>query len=191
MALMASRGTFNLTETGLTVLGEPSYDQWAEALAQARLWHSAIQWVVGALVNYGEAHFGEQASQLLDASRWEEETIRVYAWVESRVPPENRRPELPFHAHQLVASLPPEAQRLWLDRAAKGDEVGRWSTRRLQAKMREAAVEAGASLPCWLVVRCESVDDAEALQEKLQLEGRVCKLHPGKVAAAPPPAGGD
>lgn len=197
MAVPATTGAFRLTETGLSVIGTPTYDQCASTLEQARVWHCAVQWVIGGLVNYITQHFPDRADQLIDVTAMtglELSTILAYAWVDAHVPPEIRRSDLPFHAHQLVAGLPVEAQKVWLERAAAGDDAGKWSTRRLQDELQQAAVKDGQALPCWVVVRCSSVEDAEKLVADLTRKGRVVKLHAGrapKALPAAPEAAGD
>jgi len=166
---------FEILETGLAIIGDPAYPAWCQAMEQARAWHTALPWVIGALVNYGEDRFGEQASQIIDSAGWAEDTIRVYCWVERQVPPENRIPEprLSFGHHQVVAALPPAGQQDWLHRAEVGDDGQRWSTQRLKRELAKRRVGGRADL--WVTVSCTTASDQERFIQRCLQEGRRVK----------------
>ena len=133
--------SFSWTGVGLEVSGKPTL---AECEAFGRklpgLERSA-PFVAGDFINYVEREYGEEASQIIDASEgWSESTARNYAWVCDKVPIEVRRRELSFKHHRLVAKLAREEQVHWLKLAAAGDGDGKpWSVARMAAALRHGA----------------------------------------------------
>src|SRR6185437_16632391 len=76
------------------------------------------------------------------------QTLRNYAWVARQVELWRRREKLSFQHHAEVASLPPDQQDVWLDRA----QTERWSRNQLRRHLRASrqngqAPEASAVLP--------------------------------------------
>ena len=119
-------------EVSLT-LTDPSlpYDRW-EALGRfLGSLGRRCSWYVGDWLIFGEALYGESAAQGVEATtreRYSEAervtgldhgTLMNVRSVCSRVPRERRRPELPFSHHAEVASLEPDDQVFWLNRAVE------------------------------------------------------------------------
>jgi hypothetical protein len=130
----------------------------------------ALQFAAGDFAIYVESRFGEQAAQILDGSDgWSEETLRVYRWVCEKVTPLNRRADLSFRHHQLVAALEPKAQRSWLEKAA----IEQMTVGQLRYAILGSA-DAG-TISVWLVVQCKDREDLEALKTELESKGRTCK----------------
>ena len=174
---------FYFDEHGLSVQYEghpPSFDDWQRAGEQLRAIERHVQFWIGDWVNYGRDRWGEHAEQGMaddgeilaaEATGWKPATIDQYARVARQVPPANRDPDLPFSHHREVADKPVEAQWPWLQKA-KGEN---WTAERLRAELkREATPTADES--CWIVVRCTSPADREALASRLVSEGREVKL---------------
>lgn len=130
---------FALTPTGLVVKGTPTYEEWASIGALLRLLEQGVQFMIGDWIRVGEATFAEQASQVIDAEHFADESVRNFVWVSSKVPVENRRPDLSWSHHQHVASLPPPAQKTWLAKAAEGDAGTPWPSGRLKSEIKAAA----------------------------------------------------
>jgi len=106
----------------------------------------------------GEDKFGEQSSQALEVTRWDEETLRVYSWVCRHVPPVNRVNSVPFSHYLLLAKLPEDEQRVWAEQVSDNQ----WSRRQLRR-----AIKGDISLemqPC-VLVRCQSPDEADAVEQ--------------------------
>lgn len=65
---------FRLTRTGLQPADPkhpPSYDNY-ESLGDYLSWmQESLPWLMGDYVEYGEAHFKERASQVVDATGWQ------------------------------------------------------------------------------------------------------------------------
>lgn len=125
---------FRLSPTGLRVIGRPSLESFEQAgtfiattSAAAKLWQ-------GDWMRHGHEIHGEAFSQLLVSMGWGESLARQVEWVSSKVPPTSRRDDLDWTHHRAVASLPPEDQKVWLERAATGDGTGvAWKPRELAA----------------------------------------------------------
>lgn len=104
------------------------------------------RWYIGDWMNFGEAVYGEQAAQGVDATtadRYNEaervtgldhQTLINIRSICARVPRERRRKELGFWVHAEVAALVPEDQVEWLQRAI--DEG--WTRSQLRAAIRES-----------------------------------------------------
>ncbi len=110
-------GPFSLTATGLTATGRPSFEEWAHCGAVLKQIGGAVQFWLGDWLAFGEGAYGERVAQALEASAYEESTLRNCAWVARAVPPARRREAVPFALHQEVAPLPPEEQDRWLAKA--------------------------------------------------------------------------
>ena len=98
-----------------------SWDAWVaqgETLAQAI---KMLPWTVGDWIFYGEDAFGSDAVwQHLDSLGMDYARLSNYAWLARSIPPGERRADVSWSAHRLVATraLPPEARALILLRAS-------------------------------------------------------------------------
>lgn len=110
-------GPFTLTATGLHAAGRPTFDEWATAGAVLKQIGGAVQFWLGDWLAYGEGAYGERVAQALEASPYEEGTLRNCAYVARAVPPARRREAVPFALHQEVAPLSPDEQDRWLAKA--------------------------------------------------------------------------
>lgn len=122
-----SDNPFLITDVGLVVRGNPTYEQWyrfGQGLSQT---YSRIQWAVGDWLNEGEKRYGEMYSQALDSHIYNYGTLRNYASIAARIPKEVRNPKLRFHQSKYVAPLEPDEQKRILDFAAdknlSGDDI--------------------------------------------------------------------
>lgn len=172
---------FKITPTGLDILRNPSFDEFASLGETLRTFERVIQFAIGDWINALEDRFGEKASQLIDASGWSESTIRTYAWTAKKVAKDNRMIDagLSYAHHQIVGGLAPPEQRQWLKLALGTDEEGVWPVARLKA-----AIKNGEDLapPKWFVmVECKDEQDQQALLKKFEREGRTCKALPKRA----------
>lgn len=163
---------FSVGPTGLTVRGAPSFDEWAQLGHALRVMEKGIQFAIGDFLLYGEERFSERASQIIDAEMWSESTVKVYRWVSERVPLQNRRMDLSYSHHQAVASLAHSEQKHWLGLAAESGDTP-WSVSRLKTAIRYG----GDIEPTgwFLLVACDSEDEAKALSKKLSESGYAVK----------------
>lgn len=166
---------FAISVNGLVVTGRPKFEEW-EYLAQTlRVAEKGIQFAIGDLVLQAEDQLGEEASQLMDSTEWEQKTVEVYRWMAKQIAPERRRMDrLTVRHHLAVAALAPRLQTKWLTKAANDEGDEPWTVKRLVD-----AMKAGEDLPpdtWWLQVLCKSEDDQAQMQKALQAQGRTVKL---------------
>jgi hypothetical protein len=166
---------FKITPQGLHIRGKPSFDAFASLGEMLRTFERVLQFTIGDWINALEDRYGEQASQLIDASGWAESTIKTYAWTAKKVPKENRMIDqgLSYAHHQLVGALPPAEQRQWLKQALGDEETGIWTTARLRSAVKDGSDLAPTKW--WVMVECRDEKDQAALLKKLELDGRQCK----------------
>lgn len=173
-------GRFRFGPLGLEATADVSFEEWQDCGIWLRGIERSIQFWVGDFVNYGRDHFGEQAEQGIaseteilaaEATGWKPATVEQYARVARQVPPANRDPDLPFSHHREVADKPEAEQRPWLTRA----KAENWSTEKLRTELKREA-QPQADTTCWIVVRCSSPEDRDALRDRLVTEGREVKL---------------
>lgn len=173
--IIATHGPFQLTRTGI-VLTEPeiSFEEWQEAMAWCTAVEGSVGFWLGALVNLGEALFGEKYSQAMEATGYAEQTLKNFAYVERNLPPAIRRSPtiVPFSVQAEVAPLPPDEQEKWLQKC----EEQHLTREELRAQIKQAkAQSAGVPVDLWLVVSCKSAEDQAELADRLRLEGRSVK----------------
>jgi hypothetical protein len=109
-----------LTETSLAITRSSlSQEEFEDLLGTlVRVEHSAPWWI-GDAIAYSTRRWGRTYALATKATGKSPNTLRNYAWVSRKVPPENRDPSLPWRSHYLVASMGPDDQRLWLAHARK------------------------------------------------------------------------
>jgi|SRR5581483_767347 len=112
-----------ITQTGLTLIGEVTFGEWEQLGAGLSALGDMTKWALGDWLIVGEGLFGEQMAQAAEATGRSPDTLLQYLRVARKVRPSNRRPNLSWTHHQLVAAKPPEEQVDWLDRAI----ANRWS----------------------------------------------------------------
>jgi hypothetical protein len=167
---------FKIGPTGLLVTGEPTLEEWAGIGELLRTLEHGLQWAVGDWICAGEGRYGDRAAQILDHTAWSVRTTAIYRWAASRVPPENRRSDLTFSHHLVVADLPVDEQRAWLEKAAQPVEVGEetWSVQRLKREMAVVTAK-GTVMRYLLVVDCDNEVSRDKLKTKLERSGLICR----------------
>jgi hypothetical protein len=108
-----------------------SFDAWARAGRQIERVANAATWARGDWLIFGERTYGPRYKEALRTIPLDYQTLRNYAWVARRFPPQRRHPELSFQHHAELASLPEAEQDLWLGRAGR---LG-WSRNDLRANL--------------------------------------------------------
>lgn len=93
-----------------------------------------LQWWVGDLLVFAEAHFGDDFAQLAVSTGLSEQALLRRMYVCREVPRNRRRAGLPFSVHMVVASLNGREQERWLKKA----EDGGWSAQELRSRMKAA-----------------------------------------------------
>ena len=122
-----SIGKFDFLPNAVRVQGRPKLDDW-EGPLQFALWcQRASPWWIGDLLNAGDAAFGESFSQVC-AGYISGDQLQRYESVARRVPARNRRDNLSWSAHAVVARLASEHQRQMLKLA----EDNGWTSEELR-----------------------------------------------------------
>ena len=165
VAMTTARQTFDIEQftfspTELSPVDEGfDVDQWQRLGEFIRLTNQACAWWWGDWLNMGEEKFGEVASQALEATRWDEETLRVYAWVCRSVPRSSRVPGVSFAHYRCLAPLPEAEQHEWATRVVDDQ----WSVRQLKLALRKTPTD---TQPC-VLIRCKSEADADTVEALL------------------------
>ncbi|MFD4607399.1 LmbU family transcriptional regulator [Streptomyces sp. NPDC058440] len=120
------------TRIGLRIRRVVAYDVWAQAGLQIARVHTSTAWCLGDWVVYGQSRYEDRYRTAVEAAGLDYQTLRNYAWVARRFAYDRRRKELSFQHHAEVASLPPEEQDRWLEKAVK---LG-WSRNQLRKNVR-------------------------------------------------------
>lgn len=101
---------FEVTEIGLVVRGEPTFDQWQQAGQVLRALNRTTKWSVGDWLLAGERRYGETYAQALDETEYTYQSLADITWVCRTWPYERRFPQLSFEHHRAVAPAPPKMQ---------------------------------------------------------------------------------
>lgn len=139
-------GPFRLAENGLTVVGDPSFDEWSDVLGKLHRIGSAWQWWIGDALNYGEKKYGEMYSQVLDATEHAYQTLRNAKYIASRFELSRRRDNVDWSVYAEVASLPPKQADVLLEKAEQ-EELTKREVRML-AKQAKREIAAGPLETC-------------------------------------------
>lgn len=102
-------------------------------------------WWIGDWLLFGRANYPDRYRQAIQETSLDYQTLRNYAWVAGRFSVSRRRDTLSFQHHLEVASLTPEQQDVWLDRAEKFA----WSRNELRSKLKaqfKAAAQSAAKV---------------------------------------------
>jgi hypothetical protein len=105
------------SEQALELAPGTTFERWVEIGSMLGRISRAMPWLIGDWIEYGESRYGEKYAQALDATGLDYSTLSNYAYVCRRIEPSRRREHLSFSVHAEVASLPPDEQDRWLDRA--------------------------------------------------------------------------
>ena len=95
------------------------YSRWKKIGDQLSALYNASAWWLGDWLIYGETRYPDRYKQAVKETTLDYQTLRNYAWVSRKIDKSRRRATLSFQHHAEVASLPPEEQEEWLDRAEK------------------------------------------------------------------------
>jgi hypothetical protein len=120
------------------------FDSWRRLGRQIFVIGDASAWWLGDWLVYGQSEYADRYRKAIVGTSLDYQTLRNYAWVARRIPYSRRRPNLSFQHHAEIASLQPQQQDLWLDRA----EASSWSRNELRRRVHAAspAVRSGHPL---------------------------------------------
>jgi hypothetical protein len=136
-----------ISPVGLRITSELSFEEWSElatAIGQAA---RSIAFIVGDWLVYGQSLFGtdgppkkrvDGASYQLAiaATGLDLSTLQNYAYVARSIPYTMRTERLSWEHHRLVAKLPDDGKRDWIEACVAEEEAGRrMTTRRLRKSL--------------------------------------------------------
>src|SRR5688500_11397692 len=103
-------GSFRLTETGLDVIGNPTFEEWLKAGEFIRKSQKAVHFWIGDWLNYGENAWGDRYQEAVKRTGYDVQTLRNDKWVASRIAPQRRQSTLSFDHHASVSNLEEDEQ---------------------------------------------------------------------------------
>ncbi|WP_323184939.1 LmbU family transcriptional regulator [Kitasatospora purpeofusca] len=131
----AGRGSeLSRDHTSLALPARLPIDAWMRIGQDLGAAADSATWWLGDWLVYGQERYPERYRRAIEETALDYQTLRNYAWVARKFPPGRRRPALSMQHHAEVASLDPEVQDNWLDRAQQGS----WSRNELRRRIRTA-----------------------------------------------------
>jgi hypothetical protein len=94
-----------------------AYRDWVLAGRRIGIMWRGSPWWIGDWLLYGTSRWGEMYAQAAKITGYDPKSLRNMRYVASRFDLSLRRDNLTWSHHALLASLEPDAQRRWLDRA--------------------------------------------------------------------------
>jgi len=111
-------GPFTLTPISLEISRQVNEQEWTELGKILLRLDTSLQWLVGDWLVYAEREWGKTYQQVAEQFDYRVETLWSYASVCRAVDSLIRNQGLSFSHHRLVAGLPIDDQRQWLEYAA-------------------------------------------------------------------------
>lgn len=106
------------TEVSWSPPASMDYESWYRIGATLQQINRSLGWWIGDWLNAGEQKYGETYAQAIEWTDHSVETLRKYKAVSERIKPENRRADLSWTHHLIVAYMDPEEQIELLELAA-------------------------------------------------------------------------
>jgi hypothetical protein len=114
----------------------------------------AVSWWIGDWVNYGNEKFGEKYTRAARVSGYDVQSLMNMAYVASRFDRFRRRERLSWSHHAELASLDPEQQEMWLEKAERAslsvrglrDELRTWRVGQRGHSPRESGADSDADV---------------------------------------------
>lgn len=125
-----------------------------------------LLWWIGDYLNYGEQHFGEESQNVIDSLGYGRKTLESCRWMSRAIPPKERRSELTWNHHMVVAKMNRHDRKFWLDRAIEK----RLSTRELRAAIVKDRKERAAGRRSGPSKRLDRFDDEALLVATIETD---------------------
>lgn len=110
--------SFSLQKNGAVAIGNPTFEQWSSCLGFVQKSEQAVHFWLGDIINWGSQTFGEKYTQAVEVTGFDIGTLQNDCYISKAVPIDNRKSELSFEHHKIVAKLEPDEQKKWLEKAA-------------------------------------------------------------------------
>lgn len=144
-ALPNGRG-WRLTRNALYVSPQLDFEDWVSLGQRIAIVSDSAAWWIGDWLHFGRNRYGRRRyTAVLEATHLDYQTLRNYAWVAARIPPNRRQQSLSFGHHAEVAALPEADQDRWLSRCALEHWPRSELRRRRRARRRNGEGESPAS----------------------------------------------
>jgi hypothetical protein len=136
-----------ISATGMRVTGQLTFEEWKALAGSLGTAARSIAFIIGDWLVYGQSLFGtdghpdrrvDPASYQLavEATGLDVSTLQNYSYVSRSVAYPLRSERLSWEHHRLIAKLPPDAQRHWIEACEAEEEAGRrMTTRRLRKSL--------------------------------------------------------
>ncbi|MFA1538086.1 LmbU family transcriptional regulator [Actinomadura monticuli] len=157
--------------TSLSIQGAISIETWKQIGEQIFRISDSSAWWLGDWLVYGQNRYPERYKRAIDETSLDYQTLRNYAWVARRFVASRRRDELSFQHHMEVASLSPDEQDQWLDRA----RAQRWSRNELRARLRAARMRPATAEGPAAVIQIDASKEQRARWERAA-DSAMCDL---------------
>lgn len=107
------------TRTSLSLPPAMPIDEWRSIGEQIHALSDASTWWLGDWLVYGQNRYPDRYKRAIEKTGLDHQTLRNYAWVARKFPPERRHGGLSMQHHLEVAALPEQEQDAWLERAER------------------------------------------------------------------------
>lgn len=148
-------------QTSLALPARLPIDVWMRIGQNLGAAADSATWWLGDWLVYGQDRYPERYRKAIDETALDYQTLRNYAWIARKFPPGRRRPALSMQHHAEVASLDPEVQDNWLDRAQQGG----WSRNELRRRIRAATAPGAGARPLSVELRLDVTQARRGLWE--------------------------
>lgn len=108
---------------GASITGDLTYDEWQHQIEALFRFNKALPWIIGDLMNYGEAAYGEQWAQVLSVAQildYSPNTVQQWKSVASRIPLSERQEDVSWGCWRYLAGKTPAERALGLEAYAGG-----------------------------------------------------------------------
>lgn len=116
-------GKVDVDALGATVTGDLSLKEWNSAVGGLMRFGKALPWIVGDLLNYGEAKWGEQYAQVYTVAQTlhlSPNTLNQYKSVAGRVPRSERVEDVSWSCWRMLAARTPEERQTGVEAYIEG-----------------------------------------------------------------------
>lgn len=116
-------GKLDIDPLGVTIIGDLSFDEWRAEIEGLFRIGKALPWIVGDLMNYGEAAYGEQWAQVLAVAEildYSPSTIQQWKSVAGRIPMSERQEDVSWGCWRYLAGKTPAERAFGLEAYAGG-----------------------------------------------------------------------
>lgn len=96
-------------------------ETWASITTSMLNYARRQPFLLGDMLNFGEATYGEKYAQAIDMTGLSYHTLAQYCSVCKAIPYEERSPDVPYSYYRRIKALPNGERQEWIERAASGD----------------------------------------------------------------------